>query len=147
METPSASLDLWEGTLQLDSPHKKDSGVERLRFLFCQTRQDVNKKDAGDLRRFYAHVTTVLCLDMGSFASYAGVSQLMHNVIVRQLFRPITLQWRHNGRDGVTNHQPCDCFFNRLFQTQIKESIKAPRLWPLCVEFTGDRWIPRTNGQ
>ena len=30
---------------------------------------------------------------------------------------------------------------------QIKENIKAPRLWPLCGEFTGDRWIPRTNGQ
>ena len=31
--------------------------------------------------------------------------------------------------------------------TQIKENIKAPRHWPLCGEFTGDRWIPRTNGQ
>ena len=29
----------------------------------------------------------------------------------------------------------------------IKENIKAPRHWPLCREFTGDRWIPRTNGQ
>ena len=25
--------------------------------------------------------------------------------------------------------------------------ISAPRHWPLCGEFTGDRWIPRTNGQ
>ena len=32
-------------------------------------------------------------------------------------------------------------------QAQIKENIKAPRHWPLCGEFTGDRWIPRTNGQ
>ena len=30
---------------------------------------------------------------------------------------------------------------------QIKKNIKAPRHWPLCGEFTGDRWIPRTNGQ
>ena len=30
---------------------------------------------------------------------------------------------------------------------QIKENIKAPRHWPLCREFTGGRWIPRTNGQ
>ena len=29
----------------------------------------------------------------------------------------------------------------------IKENIKAPRHWPLCGEFTGDRWIPRSNGQ
>ena len=37
--------------------------------------------------------------------------------------------------------------YSTVFQTQIKENIKAPRHWPLCVEFTGDRWIPRTNGQ
>ena len=24
---------------------------------------------------------------------------------------------------------------------------QAPRHWPLCGEFTGDRWIPRTKGQ
>ena len=28
-----------------------------------------------------------------------------------------------------------------------QETIKAPRHWPLCGEFTGDRWIPRTKGQ
>ena len=28
-----------------------------------------------------------------------------------------------------------------------QENIKAPRHWPLCGEITGDRWIPRTNGQ
>ena len=32
-------------------------------------------------------------------------------------------------------------------QAQIKENIKDPCHWPLCREFTGDRWIPCTNGQ
>ena len=27
------------------------------------------------------------------------------------------------------------------------ENNKAPRQWPLCGDFTGDRWTPRTNGQ
>ena len=27
----------------------------------------------------------------------------------------LTLQWHHNERDGVSNHQPHDCLFNRLF--------------------------------
>ena len=53
------------------------------------------------------------------------------------------LQRRHNGRDGVSNHQAHHSLLNRLF----KENIKDPRHWPLCGEFTGDRWIPRTNGQ
>ena len=33
-----------------------------------------------------------------------------------------------------------------FIRAQIKENIKAPRHWPLCGEFTGDRWTPRTNG-
>ena len=37
--------------------------------------------------------------------------------------------------------------YSTVFQAQIKENIKAPRHWPLCREFTGDRWIPRTKGQ
>ena len=31
--------------------------------------------------------------------------------------------------------------------TDQRKNIKAPRHWPLYGEFTGDRWIPRTNGQ
>ena len=51
-----------------------------------------------------------------------------------------TLQWRHNERDGVSNHRRPQ----RLFTCW---NIKAPRHWPLCGDFTGDRWIPRTKGQ
>ena len=38
-------------------------------------------------------------------------------------------------------------FTQALIQVQVKENIKAPHHWPLWGEFTGDRWIPRTNGQ
>ena len=42
-----------------------------------------------------------------------------------------SLQWRHNGCDGISNHQP-----HQL------------RVTGLCAgEFSGDRWIPCTNGQ
>ena len=58
------------------------------------------------------------------------------------------LHWRHNGRHSVSHHQPHDFLLNRLFRCwQIKENIKARPHWPLCGEFTGDRWIPRTSGQ
>ena len=57
-----------------------------------------------------------------------------------------TLRWRHNGRDGVKS--PASPLFTQPFiRSQIKENIKAPRHWPLRGEFTGDHWIPRTNGQ
>ena len=38
-------------------------------------------------------------------------------------------------------------FIQWFIQAQTKENFKAPRHWPLCGEFTSDRWIPRTNGQ
>ena len=38
-------------------------------------------------------------------------------------------------------------FTQPFIPTQIKENIKALHHWPLWEEFTGDRWIPRTNGQ
>ena len=60
----------------------------------------------------------------------------------------ITMQWRYNGRDDVSNHQPASRLFTQPFtQAQIKENIDAPRHWPLCGKFTGDRWILPINGQ
>ena len=56
----------------------------------------------------------------------------------------ITLQWRHNEHDSVSNHQPHDCLLNRLFGRRSK---KTPKLRVTGLEFTGDRWIPRTKGQ
>ena len=35
-----------------------------------------------------------------------------------------TLHWRHNGRDGVSNHQPRDCLLNRLFGCRSKKTSK-----------------------
>ena len=35
-----------------------------------------------------------------------------------------SLQWRHNGRDGVSNHQPHDCLLNCLFSHRSKKTSK-----------------------
>ena len=59
----------------------------------------------------------------------------------------ITLQGRHNGHDGVLNHQPHHCLFNRLFRHRSKKTSKLGVTGLFCGEFTGDRWIPHTNGQ
>ena len=34
------------------------------------------------------------------------------------------LRWRHNERDGVTNHQPHDCLLKRLFRRRSKKTSK-----------------------
>ena len=36
----------------------------------------------------------------------------------------VTLQWRHNGRDGVSNHQLHDCLLDRLFGRRSKKTSK-----------------------
>ena len=44
----------------------------------------------------------------------------------------ITLQWRHNGHDSVSNHQPHDCLLNRLFRRRSKKTSKL-RVTGLCA--------------
>ena len=43
-----------------------------------------------------------------------------------------TLRWRHNGRDGVSNHQPHHCLLNRLCRRRSKKTPKL-RVTGLCV--------------
>ena len=43
-----------------------------------------------------------------------------------------TLQWRHNVRGSISNHQPHDCFLNRLFRCRSKKTSKL-RVTGLCV--------------
>ena len=35
-----------------------------------------------------------------------------------------TLQWRHNGRNGVSNHQPHHCLLNLLFRRRTNKTSK-----------------------
>ena len=46
--------------------------------------------------------------------------------------RTNTLQWRHNGNDGVSNHQPHGCLLNRLFGRRSKKTSKL-RVTGLCA--------------
>ena len=44
----------------------------------------------------------------------------------------LSLLWRHNGDECVSNHQPHDCLFNRLFGRWSKETPKL-RVTGLCA--------------
>ena len=43
-----------------------------------------------------------------------------------------TLQWRHNGCDSVSNHQPHGCFLNRLFRHRSNKTSEL-RATGLCA--------------
>ena len=62
-----------------------------------------------------------------------------HNAIDRwHVIYPITqaqnvsLHWRHNNHDGVSNHQPHACLLNRLFERRSKKTSKL-RVTGLCA--------------
>ena len=44
----------------------------------------------------------------------------------------LALKWRHNGRNNISNHQPRDCFLNRLFRRRSKKTSKH-RVTGLCA--------------
>ena len=77
-----------------------------------------------------------------NFRHYVGASDVVNmitfaaTIVVKISSNDVSLQWRHNERDGVS-----------FVQAQIKENMKAPRHWPLWGEFIGSRWIPRTKGR
>ena len=50
----------------------------------------------------------------------------------RLLTSPGYIQWRHNGRNSVSNHQPHDCLLNRLFRRRSKKTSKL-RVTGLCA--------------
>ena len=82
-------------------------------------------------------------LELDCWLTMRGIFQ--SGCFTAQRVRGPPLEWRHNEHDGVTNLAP-RLFTEPFVQVQIKENIKAPRHWRLWGEFTGDRWIPRTNG-
>ena len=43
-----------------------------------------------------------------------------------------SLQWRHNGRDSISNHQPHHCLLNGLFRRRSKKTSKL-RVTGLCA--------------
>ena len=44
----------------------------------------------------------------------------------------VSLRWRHNGCDSVSNHQPHHCLLNRLFRRRSKKTSKL-RVTGLCA--------------
>ena len=53
------------------------------------------------------------------------------SVALGQLNAACIIQWRHNERDGVSNHQPCDYLLKRLLRRRSKKTSKL-RVTGLC---------------
>ena len=65
------------------------------------------------------------------FCAFFGIHALITPPPPPPLFNN-ALQWRHNGHDNVSNHQPHDCLFNRLSRRRSKKTSKL-RVTGLCA--------------
>ena len=50
--------------------------------------------------------------------------EMLYSPCDRQWKHTSPLQWCHNERDGVSNHQPHDCLLNRLLRHRSKKTSK-----------------------
>ena len=82
---------------------------------------------AGDLR--YQDTSVTLQIIVAHVCSNQNVIGLK-KLTCRNT--PLSLHWRHNGHDCVSNHQPHDCLFKRLFWRRSKKTSK-PRVSGLCA--------------
>ena len=101
-----------------------------------------NRIHAKHIKKWFLQKPTQLYIDDGTKSALDTDHhrRRQSHMIGISEFSPF--QWRHNGHDGVSNHQPRHFLTQPFSQAQIQENTKAPRHWPLCGEFTG----PRTNG-
>ena len=66
-------------------------------------------------------------------ASPMGVNIWFLEVLSADVMTPSdSLQWRHNGRDGISTHQPHHCLLNRLLRRTSKKTSKL-RVTGLCA--------------
>ena len=98
--------------------------------LICAwTNGCVNNREAGDSRRHCAHYDVIVMSDQKVPNIDGGRAPLwlLGNSVSSAHFQVIPLIWRHNGRDGVSNHRRLNCLLSRLFRRRSKKTSK------LCV--------------
>ena len=72
---------------------------------------------------------TLSIMDFGCVRKWSNCLEYIVTIRSRSVYgRNKTLQWRHNERDGVSNHQPHDCLFRRRSQ-----KITKLRVTGLCA--------------
>ena len=59
----------------------------------------------------------------------------------------LSLHWRRNDHDGVSNHQPPGCLLNRFFSDADQRKHQSSASLAFVWGIHRDRWIPRTKGQ
>ena len=129
----------------VNSPHKGQWHGALMFFFICAWINGwVDNRGAGDLRRHRGHYDVTVMSFLETQQSFqlvptnpwksGGYCYVIHQeqsgsrsfawqaALYFKLGAFCALQWRHNGRDGVSNNQPHDCSFNRFFRRRSKKT-------------------------
>ena len=87
----------------------------------CDANYNVNPADKKCLRKLYVHTLSAL------LALCENYCDVIMDTMASQITSLTTV-------------------YLTIYSDADQKNIKAPRHWPLCLEFIGDRWIPHTNG-
>ena len=71
----------------------------------------------------------------------AGINLSYAVLLAPNTVDAVSLQWLHNGRDGVSSHRRLDALLNRLFRRRSKKTSNL-RVTGFLGEFAGDRQSP-----
>ena len=66
------------------------------------------------------------------YIASGGTTEVNCTIWYVNLISQLSLRWRHNEHDCVSNHQRFDCLLNRLFRSRSKKTSKL-RVTGLCV--------------
>ena len=109
----------------MNSSHKSQWRVALMFSFICAwTNGWPNNRDAGDFKRHGAYYDVAVMSD--------GQTGLWPSLRSFSAGYRLSLQWRHDERDGVSNHQPHECLLNRLFRRRSKRTSKL-RVTGLCA--------------
>ena len=95
--------------------------ISIIRYTYCTFK---------DICTWMACCLVLMCLGAGLFYPYLLIFLRWHwskhtiTPVAMKQPRRISLHWRHNGLDGVSNHQPYHCLHSRLFERRSKKTAK-----------------------
>ena len=151
---------------------------EQKQMLLCSFRsfsqrmhiRNISKMILGTLRNTGFHPTTIpsidaiwfvlkaeICPSMGKSHLFCSFHLFCHTLLTLSQ-NDITLQWSHDGRDGVSNHRRLHCLLNCCFKRRSKKNqssaslafvrenhrwpVNSPHKWPVTRKMTSS-WRPK----
>ena len=101
-------------------------------FQLVVTRKAVNIIPQAALMEVYVNHPYGCCVDIHAFNPSKWFEHFPFCPRLAIGKTVISLQWRHNGLEGVSNHQSHHCLLDRLLRRRIKKTSKF-RVTGICA--------------